>query len=127
MDNPIKILGLLGIIKIWTFDYGGFGGGFDTLRTRLIISNSLTRLRRIFVPDGLIRSPTKTLMGKFSIRFLSIFRRKWIGNILKKQDGAIEKDVLYRKLQGEWEIGRGREPWQRSVIKELGRVLGMSL
>lgn len=47
---------------------------------------------------------------------------KWIERNLRKQDRAIEKDALQWKPQVERIIGRPRQTWRKSVIKELSWV-----
>ena len=54
---------------------------------------------------------------------LEIRKRKlrWIGHTLRKEDGEIMKAALLWNPQGSRKIGRPKNSWRRSVIKEVGR------
>jgi len=46
---------------------------------------------------------------------------RWIGHMLRKEDGEITKVALLWNPQGNRKRGRLRKRWRRSVIKEAGR------
>ena len=54
---------------------------------------------------------------------LEIRKRKfrWIGHILRKEDGEIPKAAVQNNPQGNRKRGRRKNSWRRSVIKEAGR------
>jgi hypothetical protein len=44
-----------------------------------------------------------------------------IGHTLRRGDGEIPKAALLWNPEGSWKIGRPRNSWRRTVIKEAGR------
>jgi hypothetical protein len=50
-----------------------------------------------------------------------IYKFRWIGHTLRKEDGEIPKAALLWNPQGNRKRGRPRNSWKRPVIKEAGR------
>jgi hypothetical protein len=65
----------------------------------------------------------KDLWKATSQEDMNLVKRKgklrWIGHTLRKEDGEIPKAALLWNPQGSRKIGRPKNSWRRSVIKEL--------
>jgi hypothetical protein len=86
------------------------------------VNRCLRYILRIWWPKIIPNKNLWKATGQEDIN-LEIRTRKfrWIGHTLRKEDGEIPKAALLWNSQGSRKIGRPKNSWRRSVIKEAGR------
>jgi hypothetical protein len=87
-----------------------------------LVNRYLRYILRIWWPNIISNEDLWKVTGQEDIN-VEIRKRKirWIGHILKKEDGEIPKAALLWNPQGNRKRGRLRNSRRRSVIKEAGR------
>ena len=61
-------------------------------------------------------------MGQEDVNFeIRMTKFGWTGHTLRKDDGEIPKAALQWNPQGSRKVGRPKNSWRRSVIKEAGK------